>query len=68
MTPHDIEMIISKITGVPTSRIGEDDITALQNLEGELKARVIGQDRAVEHVALAIKRSRAGLNADNRLV
>ncbi len=66
VTPHDIEMIISKITGVPTSRIGEDDITALQNLEGELKARVIGQDRAVEHVALAIKRSRAGLNADNR--
>ncbi|MEA3523575.1 MAG: ATP-dependent Clp protease ATP-binding subunit ClpA [Campylobacterota bacterium] len=66
VTPHDVEMIISKITGVPTSRIGEDDIEALQNLERDLKVQVIGQDGAVEHVALAIKRSRAGLNADNR--
>ncbi len=66
VTPHDVEMIISKITGVPTSRIGEDDIEALQNLERDLKTKVIGQDSAVEHVALAIKRSRAGLNADDR--
>ncbi|MEA1918447.1 MAG: ATP-dependent Clp protease ATP-binding subunit ClpA [Campylobacterota bacterium] len=66
VTPHDVEMIISKITGVPTSRIGEDDIEALQNLEAELKTQVIGQNRAVEHVALAIKRSRAGLNTDSR--
>ena len=66
VTPHDVEMIISKITGVPTSRIGEDDMEALKNLESELKTLVIGQDRAVEHVALAIKRSRAGLNAQNR--
>ena len=66
VTPHDVEMIISKITGVPTSRIGEDDVEALQNLEKDLKTKVIGQDSAVEHVALAIKRSRAGLNADNR--
>jgi ATP-dependent Clp protease ATP-binding subunit ClpA len=66
VTPHDVEMIISKITGVPTSRIGEDDVEALQNLEADLKMQVIGQDRAVEHVALAIKRSRAGLNSDNR--
>ncbi len=64
--PHDVEMIISKITGVPTSRIGEDDIHALQNLESELKAKVIGQDRAIEHVVTAIKRSRAGLNTDNK--
>ena len=66
VTPHDVEMIISKITGVPTSRIGEDDIEALKNLEADLKRQVIGQDRAVEHVALAIKRSRAGLNSANR--
>ncbi len=66
VTPHDVEMIIEKITGVPTSRIGEDDVEALQNLEQELKTKVIGQDSAVEHVALAIKRSRAGLNSDNR--
>ena len=62
VTPHDVESIISKITGVPTSRIGEDDVGRLASLESDLKTRVIGQERAVEKVALAIKRSRAGLN------
>jgi len=62
VTPHDIEKVISKITGVPTSRMSEDDTAKLASLEGDLKARVIGQDVAVEKVALAIKRSRAGLN------
>jgi ATP-dependent Clp protease ATP-binding subunit ClpA len=66
VTPHDIEAIISKITGVPTSRIGEDDIERLASLEPDLKTRVIGQDNAVEKVALAIKRSRAGLNAADK--
>lgn len=66
VTPHDIEMIISKITGVPTSKIGEDDVERLASLETDLKARVIGQDSAVEKVAQAIKRSRAGLLEDNK--
>jgi len=62
VTPHDIEKVISKITGVPTSRMSEDDTAKLATLENDLKARVIGQEKAVEKVALAIKRSRAGLN------
>jgi len=62
VTPHDIEKVISKITGVPTSRMSEDDMTRLETLAADLKKRVIGQDAAVEKVALAIKRSRAGLN------
>ncbi len=62
----DIENVIAKMTGVPTSRISEDDTTKLEHLESELRARVIGQDSAVEKVALAIKRSRAGLNAQER--
>ena len=62
VTPHDIEKVISKITGVPTSRMSEDDTAKLESLESDLKARVIGQEGAVEKVALAIKRSRAGLN------
>ncbi len=66
VSPHDIEAIISKITGVPTSRIGEDDVERLASLEPDLKARVIGQDVAVEKVALAVKRSRAGLNAPDK--
>ncbi len=64
--PHDIEQVISKMTGVPTSRISEDDTSRLEHLERDLRARVIGQEAAVEKVALAIKRSRAGLNPQER--
>ena len=66
VTPHDIENVISKITGVPTSRISEDDTAKLATLEADLKRRVIGQDAAVEKVAQAIKRARAGLNAGEK--
>ena len=66
VTPHDIEKVISKITGVPTSRMTEDDTARLETLEADLKKRVIGQDAAVAKVALAIKRSRAGLNAGEK--
>jgi len=68
VTSHDIETVISKISGVPSSRIGEDDAEKLLNIENDLKVRVIGQDKAVETVALAVKRSRAGLNAPQRPV
>ncbi|MDA3946467.1 MAG: ATP-dependent Clp protease ATP-binding subunit ClpA [Helicobacteraceae bacterium] len=66
VTPHDIEKVISKITGIPTSRMTEDDTTRLESLEADLKKRVIGQDAAVEKVAQAIKRSRAGMNASDK--
>jgi len=64
--PHDIETIISRMTGVPTSRISEDDTQQLLTLEPELKSLVIGQDAAVEKVALAIKRNRVGLNRQDK--
>ncbi len=66
VTPLDVEKIIAKITGVPTSKIAEDDVAKLASLEAELKERVMGQDCAVETVALAIKRSRAGLNREEK--
>jgi ATP-dependent Clp protease ATP-binding subunit ClpA len=66
VTPHDIEKIISKISGVPTSRISEDDTARLKTLEADIKTMVIGQDKAVELVAQAVKRSRAGLNPPDR--
>ena len=62
----DIEAVISKMTGIPSSQISEDDTIKLEHLEDELKAKVIGQDTAAEKVALAIRRSRAGLNPDAR--
>ena len=66
VTPHDVEKIISKMTGVPTSRISENDTSKLKTLEEDIKAMVIGQDRAVELVSQAVKRSRAGLNPPDR--
>jgi ATP-dependent Clp protease ATP-binding subunit ClpA len=66
VNPHDIEAIISKITGVPTSKMAEDDVSQLENIEQNLKVQVIGQESAVDKVSLAIKRSRAGLNHESR--
>ncbi|WP_345971560.1 ATP-dependent Clp protease ATP-binding subunit ClpA [Sulfurimonas sp. HSL1-6] len=62
----DIENVIAKMTGIPTSQVCEDDTLRLEHLERDLRSRVIGQDAAVEKVALAIKRSRAGLNPEER--
>ncbi|MEW5832368.1 MAG: ATP-dependent Clp protease ATP-binding subunit ClpA [Campylobacterota bacterium] len=66
ITPHDIETVISKMTGVPVSKMGEDVREKLSGLEAELKSSVIGQDHAVTLVVKSIKRSYAGLSAPNK--
>ncbi|MDP1784994.1 MAG: ATP-dependent Clp protease ATP-binding subunit ClpA [Sulfuricurvum sp.] len=66
VTPHDIEMVISKITGIPTSKIGNDAREQLSGLEDELKTLVIGQDHAIAQVVRSIKRSYAGMSAPNK--
>ena len=66
VTPHDIETVISKITGVPTSKIGNDAREQLAGLEDTLKALVIGQDHAITQVVRSIKRSYAGMSAPNK--
>ena len=66
VTVNDIEDTIAKMVGLPPQRVTRDDIEILKNLEERLKARVLGQDEAVEQLAMAIKRSRAGLNPPNK--
>lgn len=66
VTPYDIETIISKITGVPVSKMGDAVREKLAGLEEELKTRVIGQETAVTQVVKAIKRSYAGLGGVNK--
>ncbi len=68
VSEKDIEDAVSRMLGLPPARVTSDDLATLQNLEKILKAKVIGQDRAVEEVAAAIKRSRAGLGAPNKPV
>ncbi len=63
---EDIAEIVSKWTGVPVTRLLQGEVDKLIHLEHELHRRVVGQDEAVELVANAIRRSRAGLADPNR--
>jgi ATP-dependent Clp protease ATP-binding subunit ClpA len=63
---RDIETVVATIARIPPRRVEADDRERLANLEGELKAKIFGQNRAVERVAQAIKMNRAGLGLPNR--
>ena len=62
----DIAYTVSKITGIPLSRLEEKESEKLLRMEEELHKRIIAQDEAVKAIAKAIRRSRAGLKARKR--
>ena len=61
LTENEIANVIELWTGVPATSITENEFAQIDQLESKLKSRIIGQDRAVEAVAKAIKRNRAGI-------
>src|SRR5512146_672375 len=63
---EDVARIVSKWTGIPVSKMLEGEVKKLVEMESRLRQRVIGQDQALEHVANAIRRSRAGLSDPRR--
>ena len=63
---EEIARIVSRWTGIDTSKITETETERLKNLEKELHKRVVGQEEAVSAVAKAIRRSRVGLKDPNR--
>ncbi len=63
---EDIAKIVSKWTGIPVSKMLEGEVKKLVTMEERLRHRVIGQDAALERVANAIRRSRAGLSDPKR--
>ncbi len=63
---EDVARIVSKWTGIPVSKMLEGEVKKLINMEDRLRLRVIGQDAALERVANAIRRSRAGLSDPKR--
>ena len=63
---EEIAEVVSKWTKIPVSRLSETEVERLKNLESLLHERVIGQDMAVESVAKAIRRARAGLKDPKR--
>ena len=61
-TIDDVAQSVERLTGIPVSDMGANDIERLKNLDKRLKSKVIGQDEAVEMVARAIRRNRAGFS------
>ncbi|VEF06150.1 AAA family ATPase [Streptococcus equi] len=65
-TVNDIAESVERLTGVPVSNMGANDLERLKEISNRLKGHVIGQDGAVEAVARAIRRNRAGFDDGNR--
>ena len=66
VTTDEIAEVVSSWTGVPVSKMMQGEMDKLRNLEEQLHKRVVGQDDAVNAVASAVRRSRAGLSDPNR--
>jgi ATP-dependent Clp protease ATP-binding subunit ClpC len=66
VTAEDIAEVVSRATGIPVSQLTEEERARLLRLEEQLHERVVGQDEAVEAVAEAIRRARAGLSDPDR--
>jgi ATP-dependent Clp protease ATP-binding subunit ClpB len=66
VTADDIAQIVARWTGIPVARMLQSEKEKLLHLEEELHQRVIGQDQAVKAVSDAVRRSRAGLQDENR--
>ena len=65
-TINDVAESVERMTGIPVSQMGASDIERLKGMNERLKAKVIGQDKAVEVVTRAIRRNRAGFDEGNR--
>lgn len=65
-TVNDVAESVERMTGIPVSQMGASDIERLKDMTHRLEHKVIGQDKAVEAVARAIRRNRAGFDEGNR--
>ena len=65
-TINDVAESVERMTGIPVSQMGATDIERLKDMGHRLQTKVIGQDKAVEAVARAIRRNRAGFDEGNR--
>ncbi|MDD5819699.1 MAG: AAA family ATPase [Bacteroidales bacterium] len=66
VTPEDIAEIVARWTGIPVNRMLESEKEKLLRMETELHKRVVGQDKAINAVSDAVRRSRAGLSNEHR--
>ncbi|MBI2436656.1 MAG: ATP-dependent chaperone ClpB [Candidatus Magasanikbacteria bacterium] len=66
VTEEDIAKVVARWTGIPVSKMLEDEVVKLAKMENELSKRVVGQHEAITAVANAIRRSRAGISEEKR--
>ena len=66
VTPDDIADVVSKMTGIPVTKVVSNERKKLVNLEKEISQKVIGQDIAIEAICCAIRRARAGMKNPKR--
>jgi ATP-dependent Clp protease ATP-binding subunit ClpC len=66
ISPEQVYDVVSSITKIPVSKMSVDDTNALINMDKEIKAKVIGQDEAVEKIVKSIRRNRIGIKDPNR--
>jgi ATP-dependent Clp protease ATP-binding subunit ClpB len=66
ITAEDIAEVVARWTGIPLTKMLEEERAKLEKMEGELMKRVVGQDEAISRVANVIRRSRAGISDPNR--
>lgn len=66
ITEQDIASIVSRWTGIPVTRMLEEEANKLSRMDEHLKSRVVGQEEAVKKISDTIKRSRAGINDPHR--
>jgi ATP-dependent Clp protease ATP-binding subunit ClpB len=66
ITAEDIAEVVARWTGIPLSKMLEEERAKLERMEEELKKRVVGQDEAIHRIAETIRRSRAGISDPNR--
>ncbi|OHB10820.1 MAG: ATP-dependent chaperone ClpB, partial [Candidatus Zambryskibacteria bacterium RIFCSPLOWO2_02_FULL_44_12b] len=66
ITASDIALVVSRWTGIPVSRMLEEEAAKLSRMDEFLKKRIVGQDEAVRKISDTVKRSRAGISDPNR--
>ncbi|MBR5280575.1 MAG: ATP-dependent Clp protease ATP-binding subunit, partial [Clostridia bacterium] len=66
LTVSDIEQVVSSWTGIPVSKLGEEEVSKLLHLEEQLHERVIGQQDAIRAVSKAVRRGRTGMQDPKR--
>lgn len=66
VTPEDVAKIVSRWTGIPVTRLLEEEAKKLERMEEELHKRIVNQEEAIKAIANAIRRARAGISEEKR--